>query len=324
MTGTGVARVVIAAGGLGTRVSAWSRYLPKEFYPVDGRPGITHLLDEITALAPAEAVLVYHPYYERFAAWARAALSQDGADRYRRAAGLIRTGRSDAGVTLDFIAQRGPYADITSVLNGADHLAADGDLYVMFADNLYPAGNPLPSLLAAPSGHVVVLARAYQRELAAARGVIAATRQDGHLLMTDLTEKPDQRTARDLELRHGAANLLLLEGRARLTPAFIRAGRCRQPAADTEPKLALAIADWARSHPVIVTPTASPVIDLGASPRCSCTPCHLHSGQHPATPALEEHHASTIPRKALRARQLTNAMGHRRWPVRDPGLQPGP
>jgi NDP-sugar pyrophosphorylase family protein len=51
MTGRPLARVVVAAGGLGTRVSSWSRYLPKEFYPVDGRPGIAHLLDEIAALA---------------------------------------------------------------------------------------------------------------------------------------------------------------------------------------------------------------------------------------------------------------------------------
>ena len=68
MTGTALTRVVIAAGGLGTRVSSWTRYLPKEFYPVAGRPGIAHLPDEIAALAPAEAVIVYHQYYEPFAA----------------------------------------------------------------------------------------------------------------------------------------------------------------------------------------------------------------------------------------------------------------
>jgi NDP-sugar pyrophosphorylase family protein len=88
VTGTPVARVIIAAAGLGTRVSAWSRYLPKEFYPVAGRPGIAHLLDEIAALAPAEAVIVYHPYYEPFAAWARTALSQHGHDSYLRATRL--------------------------------------------------------------------------------------------------------------------------------------------------------------------------------------------------------------------------------------------
>lgn len=191
MTGTPAARVVIAAGGLGIRVSGWSRYLPKEFYPVAGRPGIAHLLDEIAALAPAEAVLVYHPYYEPFAAWARVALSQRGHDSYLRAAGLARAAGPAAQVTLSFIPQHGLYADITSVLNGADHLAATGDLYVAFADNLYPAGNPLLDLRAAPPGHVAVLARGYNRELASARGVIAAIRHDGHLLVSELAEKPD-------------------------------------------------------------------------------------------------------------------------------------
>ena len=43
------------AGGLGTRVHGWARFIPKEFYPVDGRPGITHLLEEIAALGPGRS-----------------------------------------------------------------------------------------------------------------------------------------------------------------------------------------------------------------------------------------------------------------------------
>jgi UTP-glucose-1-phosphate uridylyltransferase len=269
VTGAAVTRVVIAAGGLGTRVSAWSRYLPKEFYPVAGRPGITHLIDEIAALAPAEAVIVYHPYYEPFAAWARAAFSQRGQDSYHRAARL-RGDPPQPGVTLSFIPQRGLYADITSVLNGADHLAPAGEIYVAFADNLYPADNPLLALRAAPHGQVTVLARAYQRELAANRGVIAAIHRDGHLLVSELAEKPDPLAAQLLERRHGTANLFLLEGRARLTPAFISYTRTLHAPAGAEPKLALAIAAWARAHPVVVVPTASHVTDLGDTPRCDC------------------------------------------------------
>lgn len=47
------ALVVVAAGGLGTRVHGWARFIPKEFYPVGGRPGITRLLEEIAGLGPA-------------------------------------------------------------------------------------------------------------------------------------------------------------------------------------------------------------------------------------------------------------------------------
>jgi dTDP-glucose pyrophosphorylase len=39
MTRDKVVRVVVCAGGLGTRIADWARYIPKESYPVEGRPG---------------------------------------------------------------------------------------------------------------------------------------------------------------------------------------------------------------------------------------------------------------------------------------------
>jgi UTP-glucose-1-phosphate uridylyltransferase len=271
MTGGGI-QVVVCAGGLGTRIAGWARYVPKEFYPVDGRPGIVHLLEEIAQPGPAEVVIVCHPYYEAFTRWAGEALGQQGHDSYSRAAGLPATA-VPAELTVTFITQRGPYADLTSVLNGASHFAAAGDLYVAFADNLYRGGNPLAALRAAPPDHPAVLARAYRRELAASRGVIAAVQQDGHLLMYDLAEKPGPSAARSLEQRYGTSSLLLLEGRARLTPGFIRFARTYRAPAGTEPKLALAIAAYARTHTVVVSTTTSQVIDLGASP-----PTDAHAG----------------------------------------------
>jgi len=266
MTRTDVTRVVVCAGGLGTRIAGWARYIPKEFYPVDGRPGIVHLLEEIAALGPAEVVIVTHPYYHASTSWARAALSQDGHDSYLHAARLPAAASPAAALTVSFITQHGPYADITSVLNGAGHLAPHENLYVAFADNLYRCDNPLLALRSAPPGCPAVLARAYQPELAASRGVIAARRQDEQLFMLGLAEKPSPHAARALERRYGTGNLLLLEGRARLTAGFIRFARGYQPSAGTEPKLALAIAAYARTHPVAVTTTSSKVIDLGTGP----------------------------------------------------------
>ncbi len=273
MTGSDVVRVVVCAGGLGTRTAGWARYVPKEFYPVGGRPGIVHLLEEIAMLGSAEVVIVCHPYYHAFTAWARGALSQHGHDRYRRAAGLSPAACPADTVRASFITQHGPYADLTSVLNGAEYLASSGDLYVAFADNLYRGDNPLLALRAAPPGQLAILARAYQPELAPSRGVIAAIPRDGLLLMGDLAEKPAAAAARALEQRYGTGSLLLLEGRARLTPEFIRFARSYQAPARTEPKLALAIAAYARTHPVVIATTTSQVIDLGASPPggCGCT-----------------------------------------------------
>jgi hypothetical protein len=82
--------------------------------------------------------------------------------------------------------------------------------------------------------------------------------------MTGLTEKPDPVQARTLERRYSRGNLLLLEGRARLTAAFVDFARARTPSPGTEPKLALAIAADAASHPVRVVETSGDVIDLGA------------------------------------------------------------
>lgn len=248
-------------------MASWARYIPKEFYPVDGRPRIVHLIEEISALGPAEVVIVCHPYYDAFTSWARTALSQDGHDSYLRAARLSAAASPQAALTVSFITQHGIYADITSVLNGASYLASRGDLYVAFADNLYRGGNPLLALQATPPGCPAVLARAYQPELAASRGVIAARRQGEQLFMLDLAEKPSPPAARALERRYGTANLLLLEGRARLTAGFIRFARGYQAPAGREPKLALAIAAYARRHPVVVTTTSSQVIDLG-----TCSP----------------------------------------------------
>jgi UTP-glucose-1-phosphate uridylyltransferase len=265
MTQAKVIGVVVCAGGLGTRIAGWARYIPKEFYPVEGRPGIVHLLEEISALGPAEVVIVCHPYYDAFTRWARAALSSGGHDSYQQAARLPAAVSPTGGLTVSFITQRGPYADITSVLNGADYLASPEDLYAAFADNLYRGANPLLALQAASPCCPAVLARTYQPELAASRGVIAARRQGEQVTMIDLVEKPTPHTARALERRYGTANLLLLEGRTRLTADFIGFARSYRAPTGTEPKLALALAAYARNHPVFVTKTSAQVIDLGTS-----------------------------------------------------------
>ena len=63
---------------------------------------------------------------------------------------------------------------------------------------------------------------------------------------------------------NGHGNLLLLDGRARLTAAFVEFARICTPPARTEPKLALTIAAYATSHPVHIIETLGDVTDLGA------------------------------------------------------------
>jgi UTP-glucose-1-phosphate uridylyltransferase len=264
VTGSDITDVVVAAGGLGTRVDCWARFIPKEFYPVDGRPGIVHLLEEVAALGPARVIIVYHPYYEGFAAWARNVLSEEGQARYARSACRAFGTSIPAGLSISFVPQRGRYADLTSVINGADYLFGPAELYVAFADNLYGRPGPLLALRGAPPGQVAVLASPYRPELAGRCGVITATGKRGQRLMASLAERPSPAEARALERRHGRGNLLLLEGRARVTADFVRFARARMQIAGTEPKLALTLADYALVRQVHIVETSSSVTDLGA------------------------------------------------------------
>jgi UTP-glucose-1-phosphate uridylyltransferase len=262
------ALVVVAAGGLGTRVHGWARFIPKEFYPVDGRPGITRLLEEIAELGPARVVIVYHPYYEQFAAWGRQVLSHHDHARYANAAATEVPAAVPPGLTVSFIPQHGPYGDLTSVLNGADYLAARAGLHVAFADSLYRGPSPLPLLRSICTGHVAVLASRYRPALADSRGILITSPAPfpGEARRVQaLVEKPCPAQARKLEEAHGPGNLLMLEGRAQLTGQFLEFARSHQHAVpSTEPKLALAIGAYAREHPVVAVPANSDVIDLGA------------------------------------------------------------
>jgi len=269
MSGPSISQVIVCAGGLGTRVAAWARHVPKEFQPVAGRPGILHLLDELTALAPARVVIVYHPFYEPFIGWAKTTLGRGGQAAYHRAARLPRTDLPlHEQLDLRFIPQTGRYADVTSVINGADHLRADGDVFVAFADNLYPHDNPSLSLAALPAGQSAVLVRPYHPAEASHRGVAVSRTIDGELHLAHLTEKPLPERARELEDEHGPSNLWLLEGRARLTRQFVGQLR-RMSRSGGEPKLSLELGQYGKSEPVRLVVTHSTVTDLGSPPAVS-------------------------------------------------------
>jgi UTP-glucose-1-phosphate uridylyltransferase len=277
------ALVVVAAGGLGTRVHPWARFIPKEFYPVAGRPGITLLLEEIAALGTARVAIVYHPYYEQFAVWARQVLSRPGRARYSDAAGTCIPDAVPPGLTVSLIPQHGAYGDLTSVLNGAGYLAARDGLHVAFADNLYPGPEPLPLLRDACPGDVTVLASRYRRAMAGSRGILITRpglfpAEPRRVLA--LAEKPGLAEATDLEAAHGPGNLLMLEGRARLTAGFLEFACSRQDAGPgSEPKLALAIGAYARRHPVFAVPRDGEVIDLGA-PQAPSRPAFRGAGAY--------------------------------------------
>jgi UTP-glucose-1-phosphate uridylyltransferase len=263
-TAVAVAPVVIAAGGLGTRVRGWSPYLPKEFRPVGGRPGLAHIVDEAGAMGAERAVVVHHPYYTPLVPWTRRVLAPGALARYQALARQpVDEHRPADRLRVDFIEQRGRYADITSVLEGAEHLRA-GDVYVVFADNVDVTHTALPLLAAAVTpGVPAVLASPFNVDAAETHGVIVCGGTGPVQRMLGLVEKPSRSEACQLMAEHGTGFLRLLQGRMRITQSLL--GDLSAAAAGTaaEPKLSLALAAYARTNPVHVVTTTQPMADLG-------------------------------------------------------------
>ncbi|MET9142948.1 NTP transferase domain-containing protein [Streptomyces sp. NPDC004042] len=256
--------VVIAAGGLGTRVGNWSPYLPKELRPVGGRPGLTHIVDEVAAAGSDRTVVVHHPYYTPLIDWTRQVLGPGALARYRTLTNQIPTQPKAADrVRVEFIAQRGRYADVTSVLNGAEHLCT-GEVYVVFADNVDPTHAALSSLGAAtPPGIPAVLAAPFDLGLAETHGVIICAGEGSVRTMVDLIEKPSRGQAARLAADCGVDNLRLLRGRMRVTPRLLDYLSASEQNLITEPKLSLVLAAYAKVYRVDVVTSTRPFIDLG-------------------------------------------------------------
>ncbi|MFI6688009.1 NTP transferase domain-containing protein [Streptomyces sp. NPDC050485] len=259
------APVVIAAGGLGTRVGNWSPYLPKELRPVGGRPGLAHIVDEAAALGSTRAVVVHHPYYTPLIDWTRQVLAPGALARYHALAAQP-PGQSPPAerLRLDFVAQHGRYADVTSVLNGAEHLRTK-ELYVVFADNVDPTHTALSALAtdSAP-GTPAVLAAPFNPAAAGHHGVIVCTGTGPVQTMTALIEKPSPAHAARLQAEYGVARLRLLHGRLRVTPGLLHYLDHAAREAAGEPKLSLLLAAYARVHRVQVVTSSRPLTDLGA------------------------------------------------------------
>lgn len=256
--------VVIAAGGLGTRVGSWSPYLPKELRPVCGRPGLAHIVDEAAAIGSDRAVVVHHPYYTPLIDWTRQVLAPGALARYQSLTNqLPAQPRAADHLQVDFIAQHGRYADVTSVLNGSEHLRT-GEFYVVFADNVDPTHTALSALVTAtPQAIPAVLAAPFDASAASSHGVIICTGEGPVQRMVGLVEKPDRNETIRLEAECGIANLRLLQGRMRVTPRLLRYLAVVAQSASSEPKFSLALASYARSHRVDVVTNTKPLTDLG-------------------------------------------------------------
>ncbi|MDH6107957.1 hypothetical protein [Kitasatospora sp. MAP12-44] len=260
--------VVIAAGGLGTRVAGWSTFMPKEFRPVEGRPGIVHVLQEAEAGGAQRAVVVHHPYYIGLADWASQVFGPGGTARYRQLAKQAAGQQQPLGLRVNFVPQRGRYADVTSALNGSEYLRT-GTIGLVFSDNVDTTHQAMAELVAATDPAMpAVLTSPFDINRASSHGVVVCTGSGPVRAMAGLVEKPEFITAARLVAEHGLDNLRLLQGRMRITPPLLHhlAATVRH-AGRLEPKLSLGLASYARHHRVQVVTSTTAMVDLGAPDR---------------------------------------------------------
>jgi UDPglucose 6-dehydrogenase len=276
--------VVVAAGGLGTRVSNWSAFLPKELRPVDGRPAIVHALEEAAAAGAGRAVVVHHPYYTPLMTWLSHVIAPTTLGEYQRL--TEQDPRLDlAALDVAFIPQTGRYADVTSALNGASHLGT-GHIAVLFADNVDPSHAALDLLTAAAvPGHPAVLARPFDLGLAPTHGVIVCPEGDRQPTMEHLVEKPTPEAAAELADRFGPDRLRLLLGRLLLTPDVLTYLE-HSSGGPGEPKLSLALAAYARTAPVHVITTTANIVDVGIEPGTGVTVARATGRATPGQPPI--------------------------------------
>src|SRR5262249_54033838 len=154
--------------------------------------------------------------------WARQTLAPGALARYQELAQQpIRLPSPTEDLRVDWIAQRGRYADITSALNGSRHLRS-ADVCLLFSDTVDPGHTALSELLNAAAPHPpAVLASPFDIQSATSHGVIICTGTGPVRTMAALVEKPDPLHAQQLAADHGPGNLRLLLGRVCLTPGLL-------------------------------------------------------------------------------------------------------
>lgn len=262
--------IIIAAGGLGTRIDGWSSIIPKEFLPYHDRPTILHLLSEAALLSDGNIYYVYHPYYESFIQWVQKCIVDGHIGNY---AAHLRSVGKDVSHNFEqlkhkirFIPEHGTYSDISSLLSCRDALSSDS-FYLLFGDNLYPKYQYVRDIKNTSSGGVSILGSVYDEAVASKKGILITELHKGERRLVDLVEKPGSTLAKELAKKHGADSLFFLEGRFKLNHDFINSINIHQCLHNGEPKLAYALRNYAKTQSVKVHVCQEPVIDIGSSDR---------------------------------------------------------
>jgi UTP-glucose-1-phosphate uridylyltransferase len=258
--------VIIAAGGLGTRINEWARFIPKEFLPIGNQPGVVHLLEEVSALGPSNTYFVHHPYYERFIDWINYLLHDGGLQTYEAALGAQgKTARpvKFKDIDMHFVPQSHSYSDVGAVFSCLKQVN-NKPVYVVFADMLYLPVQPLKLLQKAARRDPLVMGRPFDMGNVANQGVIVTRKEPNGQRIIDIVEKPSKIRARKIVGEYGEQNLFMLEGRFWFTPEFIESIVLEDCLKNGEPKLAYALRNYARVKPAYVVPMEAKLTHFGA------------------------------------------------------------
>lgn len=209
-SGHSVAKAVIPAAGLGTRLYPITKTIPKELLPVIDKPIIQYVVEEALAAGITQLLVVLSPDKEMIARhlgrWQRDLVRQADAEGETdaqvpdgdeaKAAELVTA----EGISISFVYQYEQKGLGHAVLQAADWVG-DDPFAVMLADNITmaPATNVMAQLLDVygQSGASVIGLERVGRAKTASYGIVDITYENGRKWgsINDLVEKPEPENA---------------------------------------------------------------------------------------------------------------------------------
>lgn len=261
---------IIAAGGLGSRMKTWSSFIPKEFLPLNHRPGIFYLLEELIRLqVQGRIVYVYNPYYEPFYKWVEELIVNKRIFEYNK---LIKKIDSDIEFLLDklpfsieFIPEDGPYSDLSSIITCKEYIHNDNN-YIIYADNVYINESPLKDLMEVAESESCLVGKQIDKiEDSRLYGVVKMSKNSGaktcDVLM--LKEKPSHQELQTMMNENNFIDFAFNQSRFKLTQHFIDNINLKECMYNNEPKLSVAIDNYVKKYSMKAIITNIKFNDLG-------------------------------------------------------------
>lgn len=187
-----IRKAVLPVAGRGTRFFPASKTVPKEMFPIGGKPVIQWLVEEAVKSGIEEIIFVLSPdkslirkYFSRDQRLEQWLISHGKKDAFRSIAPLHKLARFYS------VIQREPLGDGDAILK-AEKLVANEPFLVLFGDDLVQSKIPAAKqLMDQFNGESIMAVQRVRRQELSSYGVIGIGKKKGRLMQVkSLIEKP--------------------------------------------------------------------------------------------------------------------------------------